>query len=142
MILRLDTPVIEKAVQGGRVVEWFVAEGESVSFGETVCRLGLDEFAAMRRTARATLLSGRKRNKLKSDVEVRSGKVYFEVDVVSSDNGTLRKVVAQPGDQIVAGDMLAVITNEADDQLGQEEEWRAAPPFRVIVNVVGAERDL
>ena len=113
---------------------WSKQVGDHIGFGDEVCIVALDEFAALRRTARATLLAGRRQKKLKSDLEVRTGKVLLEVAIKSSDEGVLRKIVKNEGDRIAIGDMLAIVTSHADDDLGREQEWDRAPLLRVVAN--------
>jgi pyruvate/2-oxoglutarate dehydrogenase complex dihydrolipoamide acyltransferase (E2) component len=142
MICKLDMPLIDPSLRGGRVVRWSKNVGDSISFGDEICIVALDEFAALRRTARATLLAGRKRKKLKSDLEVRSGKVFLEVALTSSDQGVLRRIIKEQGDQIVIGDTLAIVTSEVEEDLGQELAWAEAPVLRVVANPVGDEENL
>jgi pyruvate/2-oxoglutarate dehydrogenase complex dihydrolipoamide acyltransferase (E2) component len=143
MILKLEMPTIDQSLRGGRVVSWYKQEGDPIAFGEEICKLAIDEFAVLRRTARATLLSGRRRKKLKSDLEVRQGMVYLEVEITSSDEGVLRKRVVQEGEPLESGDLLGVVAT-ADHGVFTEPEpqWRDAPAFRVVVNVAGGDNDL
>jgi len=134
MITKLAVPVVDPSMQGGRVLRWNKQEGDAIAFGDEICELAVDQFAVLRRTGRATLLSGRRNKKLKSDLEQRDG-VYFEVVLTSSDDGILRKIVADEGDRIAIGDLLGVIAAEGDGDLeGSTEEWNAAPLLRVVVN--------
>ncbi len=141
MITKLEVPAVDGAMQGGKVLRWHKREGDTIAFGEDICELAIDEFAVLRRTARATLLTRRRRDKLKSDLETREG-VYFEVVVTSSDTGVLRKIVAEEGVRIGVGDLLAVATTDADEPLdGDADRWREAPALRVVVNRKGDEWD-
>lgn len=129
------------SLRGGRVVSWSKEVGDPISFGDEVCVVALDEFAALRRTARATLLSGRRRKKLKSDLEIRSGKVFLEVAITSSDQGVLRKIIKNQGEQIAVGDTMAIVSSGEGDELGEEKEWAKAPVLRVVANPVGGDED-
>ncbi|HSF87483.1 MAG TPA: hypothetical protein VLG28_17730 [Acidimicrobiia bacterium] len=143
MILRLEMPKVDQSLRSGRVVTWYKEEGDPIAFGEEICKLAIDEFAVLRRTARATLLSGKRRKKLKDDLEVRQGKVYLEIELRSSDQGVLRKQIAKEGEPIANGDLLAVVATDDHGELTEgEQQWRDAPSFRVVVNVAGAENDL
>lgn len=134
MITKLAVPVVDPSMQGGKVLRWHKGEGDTIGFGEEICELAVDEFAVLRRTARATLLARGRRNKLKNDLEQREG-VYFEVVVTSSDHGVLRKILAREGDRIAIGDLLAVVTTTDHGELsGSVAEWREAPDMRVVVN--------
>lgn len=117
-------------------MRWNKQIGDHIGFGDEVCVVALDEFAALRRTARATLLAGRRQKKLKSDLEVRTGKVFLEVAITSSDEGVLRRIVKNQGDQIAIGDMLAIVTLHEDDDIGVEQDWLQAPLLRVVANPV------
>ena len=142
MICKLEMPLIDPSLRGGRVVRWSKQVGDPIGFGDEICIVALDEFAALRRTARATLLAGRKRKKLKSDLEVREGKVFLEVALTSSDHGVLRKIIKESGDQITIGDTLAIVTSETEEDLGQELAWAEAPALRVVANTLGDDENL
>ena len=142
MSVTLEMPLIDPSLRGGRVVSWTKQVGDPISFGDEICTVALDEFVAIRRTARATLLAGRKRKKLKSDLEVRAGKVFLEVALTSSDEGVLRKIIKQEGDQITIGDTLAIVTSQAEEDLGQESRWVEAPVLRVVANPIGDDENL
>ena len=143
MILKLEMPTVDQSLRGGRIVAWYKDEGDPIAFGDEICKLAIDEFAVLRRTARATLLSGRRRKKLKDDLEVRQGKVYLEVELRSSDRGVLRKQLVHEGEPLAHGDLLAVVATEDHGELTEgEQQWRDAPSFRVVVNVAGGENDL
>ncbi len=134
-------PLIDPSLRAGHVVSWSKNLGDDIAFGEEVCIVALNEFAALRRTARATLLSGRRRGKLKSDLEVRSGKVFLEMAITSSDNGVLRKIIKQDGDPIVPGDTMAIVASQDHGDLGEEHEWASATVMRVVANPVGGDHD-
>jgi len=134
LINKLEVPAVDPSMHGGRVLRWHKREGDPIGFGDVICELAVDEFAVLRRTARATLLARGRRNKLKSDLEQREG-VYFEVALVSSDQGVLRKIVAHEGDRIVIGDLLGVVTSADHGELtGSAADWRGAPAVRVVAN--------
>lgn len=141
MIYKLEMPLIDPSLRGGHVVSWSKKVGDHIGFGDEICVVELDEFAALRRTARATLLAGRRRRKLKSDLEVRAGKVSVEVAITSSDRGVLRKIVKEQGDQVVIGDTMAIVASDDHGDLGQEYEWVQAPAMRVVPNPVGGDQD-
>jgi len=134
-------PLIDPSLRGGHVVSWTKNVGDDIGFGEEVCIVALNEFAALRRTARATLLAGRRRGKLKSDLEVRAGKVFFEVAITSSDHGVLRKIIKDEGDEIVTGDTMGIVGSRDHGDLGQESEWATATVMRVVTNPVGGDQD-
>ena len=134
MIVKLTVPVVDPSMQGGKVLRWHKREGDTIGFGDEICDIAVDEFAVLRRTARATLLARGRRGKLKSDLEQREG-VYFEVALTSSDTGVLRKIVVEAGGRIVIGDLLGVVTTADHGELiNSSEAWMAASAMRVVVN--------
>ena len=140
MLMKLEMPLIDPSLRGGKVVRWLKREGDTFGFGDEICILAVDEFAALRRTARATLLSGRRRRSLKSDLEVRQGKVYLQVVLTSSDGGVMRRIVADDGDPIAVGDLLAVVSTTDNGALdGTVDDWESAPTMRIAANVLQDE---
>ncbi len=139
MILRLAMPALDASLLGGRMSRWLKGEGDSFAFGDVLCEVALDEFAAMRRTHRATLLSGRRRHKLRSEVELREGKVLLEVAVTSAEAGTIREVLVGEGARLSIGDTLAVVSTPAGEQLTSGDGWASSPELRCTANVVNVD---
>ena len=143
MIMRVEMPSVDASLRSGRIARWHKAEGDSIRFGEPICDVAVEEFAVLRRTARATLLTGRRRKKLKSDLETREGKVYLEVTITSSDTGVLHKQLVALGEPVVIGQTVAIAsTPDHAGPIGTPEDWQSAPPMRVVINVVGGDDDL
>ncbi len=142
MIMKLEMPLIDPSLRGGKVVKWHKTEGDEFGFGDVVCQVAVDEFAALRRTARATKLSGGRRKKLKSDLEVRKGKVYLEVDITSADHGVLRQIIVEEGERVSIGDTLAIVTTKDHGDLGGDRTWNDAPVMRVATNVAAGDHDI
>lgn len=133
MILRLEVPNTNPSLRGGSVKEWHKSEGDTIGYGEEICTISFDDFAALRRTGRATLLAGRKRKNLKSQLESREGKVLLDVVLTSAESATLHEVLMQPGERFAIGDTLALVATESgDDSAGGD--WSVSPPMRVVAN--------
>jgi pyruvate/2-oxoglutarate dehydrogenase complex dihydrolipoamide acyltransferase (E2) component len=134
MILRLDVPLTNPSLTGGTVKEWHKSEGDVIGFGDEVCTVSYDQFAVLRRTARATLLSGRKAKRLKSSLESRTGKVLMNVVVSAAEQGVLGKILMGPGDRFAVGDTLAVMSTKPIDHLGVPEDLTELATMRVETN--------
>lgn len=143
MIMRIEMPAVDASLRSGRIVRWHKEVGDAIGFGEPICDVAVDEFAVLRRTARATLLTGRRRKKLKSDLETREGKVYLEVTITSSDTGVLQRRLIEVGEPIEIGQTVALAATP-DHAVPAEsaDDWHSAPPMRVVLNVVGGDDDL
>lgn len=141
MIIKLEMPLIDPSLRGGHVVQWSKAVGDDIGFGDEICVVALDEFAALRRTARATLLAGKRRDKLKSDLEVRDGKVFLQVAITSSEPGVLRQIIKEQNAPIAIGDTMAIVSTHDHGDLDQEADWDSAPVMRVVTNPVGGDDD-
>ncbi len=137
MLMKLEMPLINPSLRAGHVVEWNKDEGERFEFGDVICSIMLDEFAALRRTARATLLAaGKRRRALRSEVEVRDGKVGLRAELLSSDRGVLQRIVAEAGDRIRVGDVLAVVaTHEPGEDMTSVGTLSEMPAMRVAANL-------
>lgn len=134
MILRFEVPNTDPSLRGGSLKEWHKAEGDEIGFGDEVCTIAYDDFAALRRTARATLLAGRRRKNLKSKLESREGKVLLNVTLTAAESGTVGKILTEPGDRFAVGDTLAVITTEPTDEVVPDTDFTESPPMRVVAN--------
>ncbi len=134
MILRLEVPLTNPSLTGGTVKEWHKAEGEAIGFGDEVCTVAYDEFVALRRTARATLLSGRKAKGLKSSLESRSGKVLMNIVVSAAEQGVLGKILMGPGERFAVGDTLAVLSTREIDDFTVPDNLAALATMRVETN--------
>jgi len=136
VICKLDMPLMDPSLRGGRIVSWSKSVGDEITFGDELCVVVLDDFATLRRTATATLLAGRRRGKLKNDQETREGKVLLQVAITSSDSGVLPKIIKDQGDDVAMGDTMAIVTAQESDDLGGESDWAQAPALRVVANTV------
>lgn len=134
MILRLEIPMTNPSLTGGIIKEWHKDEGDPIGFGEDLFTVSFDEFAVLRRTARATLLAGRKNKSLKSQLESREGKVLLHVVVSSAEQGNLEKILLAPGDRFEVGDTVGVASTAPADGELTPEDWSDSPPMRVAVN--------
>lgn len=134
MILRLEVPLTNPSLTGGTVKEWHKAEGDLIGFGDEVCTVAYDQFVALRRTARATLLSGRKAKGLKSDLESRTGKVLMDVVVSAAERGVLGKILMGPGDRFAVGDTLAVMSTKPTDDYTVPDDLGELATMRVETN--------
>lgn len=135
MILRLNMPLVNPSLRGGTMLKWHKNEGEAIEFGDDICTVTIDDFAVLRRTARATLLTGRKAKRLKSDLETRTGQVSVDVVVTASDKGVLRRILKNAGDKVEIEDTLAVISTDSESDSPLPDSWEDAPTMRVIGNM-------
>jgi hypothetical protein len=53
----------------------------------------------------------------------------------------LRKIIKNDGDEIAIGDTMAIVSLQADDDLGEEHEWVKAPLLRVVANPIDDDHD-
>lgn len=134
MILRVEVPLTNPSLTGGTVKAWHKSEGDTIGFGDEVCTVSYDEFVALRRTARATLLSGRKAKGLKSSLESRSGKVLMDIIVSAAEQGVLGKILMSPGDRFAVGDTLAVMSTEPIDEFTVPDDLSELATMRVETN--------
>ncbi|HEX2369491.1 MAG TPA: hypothetical protein VHM94_09690 [Acidimicrobiia bacterium] len=113
MRYELDLPNLDRPVGQARLLQWHVAEGAEVGYGDPLVDIIADEFTTLEvhRSAKyLTKLAGRK-----VETGTKTTRVSLVWRLVSSDRGVLRQVVTAPGDVIEVGDTLAVLTTTADE---------------------------
>lgn len=113
MILKLVVPKADSAFEGGTLTKWYFEEGDSVPFGAPVCDVSIDEFLALQRTKRASLLgstSKRKQRKVKDGVYRREGRGSVTIRLICAESGmTLRRREVEEGDRVRIGSCVALL---------------------------------
>lgn len=142
MLLRVEMPMINPSLLGGKVLSWHIGEGEQVGFGEDICTVSLDDFVQVRRTGRATQLAGKKMGRLKSKIESRSGEGLVNVVITASDRGKLAKILKSEGDPVAIGDLIAVVSTDDSDEVSSPDSWAEAPVMRVVGNISSEMEDI
>jgi hypothetical protein len=142
MLLRLEMPMINPSLRGGKVLTWHVDEGEQIGFGEDICTVSLDDFVQVRRTGRATQLAGKKMGRLKSNLESRSGEGLVNVVITASDRGRLARILKAEGESVVIGDLVAVVSTDDSDNVSTPDSWVEAPVMRVVGNISSEMEDI
>ncbi len=139
MFMKLSFPQANGAFQAGVVTKWHIGEGEPLGFGDAVCDLSVDEFLALQRTKRASLLgstSKRRRRKVKDGIDHREGRGAVVIRLVCGESGmTLRRQVAAVGERVSVGGLIAVIGTAEGDVPNQVPDSEA----RVSVDYPDAE---
>ncbi len=126
----LNLPHLDRRVGQARLLEWHVAEGTEVGYGDPLVDIQADELTTLEvhRSAKyLTKLAGRK-----VATGTKTTRVSLVWRLVSSDRGVVRHLVAAPGDMIEIGDSLAMLTTTPD------EDPAAGPSgkFRVVTEPV------
>lgn len=138
MLLRVTLPANDPTFHAGILTKWHVAEGAPVGFGDPLCDVAIDQFAAMRRTKRAALLGSSSRLRLRrvrDDVSIREGRGVAHVTLKCSEPGAvLGKVVADVGDRVEIGSLVAVLTDSEDAGSISDADVAGAPEARVVAD--------
>jgi hypothetical protein len=136
MILRLDVPPVPKAVSSLRVDRWCVQEGDQVGFGDVIVELVMERW--LKRTFKQTDAEGPRPPRMPVDVDEidlisRTG--GDRIEVVASDTGALRLIVADVGATVGPDALLAVLTSEPDEPVAAGDA-DGALPFRAVGDIV------
>ena len=138
MLLRVSLPANDPTFRSGIVTAWHVAEGEAVGFGDALCDVSIDQFAAMQRTKRAALLGSTSRlrkRRVRDDVSIREGRGVAHVTLKCSEPGVkLGKVIAAEGERVDIGDMVAVLTDSDHSGPIGDGDIETAPEARVVAD--------
>ena len=129
MILKLEMPYYDRAVEKGSIIKWHKTEGDWINFGDDLFDIKVEEITKLKRVKEG---QGKTTDMVKGTV---SG-LEFTIHVTSSDMGFLRKVHAAEGAERAIGDVVAMVTTGAEEPCDVDEAAVAvAPAFRVVTNV-------
>lgn len=122
MLLQVRVPAANVAFRSGILTKWHVAEGDEVAFGAPICSVAIDEFTALQRTKRATLLgstSKRKQRKVFDAYDLREGRGVVNMMLRSAEVGaTLHRIVIAEGARVDVGDVIGTITVGTEGDAG------------------------
>ena len=117
MFLKVEIPAADAAFRAGYVAKWYVKEGDPVGFGDDLCDIAIDEFVAMQRTKRATLLGSSnpfRKRRVKDAVSLREGRGVTHMRLTSSEGGLhLGKILVPEGGRISIGDVVGFLSGDA-----------------------------
>ncbi|MCP5099425.1 MAG: hypothetical protein GY943_28050 [Chloroflexi bacterium] len=135
MILKLELPYYDRAVERGSIVKWHKAEGDSINFGDDIFDIKVEEITKLKRVKEGQAKTLSMEKGTLSNLE-------FYIRVTSSDMGVLRKIHAAEGQTCDIGDLVAVVTTLPDEDCDVDVDTaNAAPAFRVITNVADGSLD-
>jgi pyruvate/2-oxoglutarate dehydrogenase complex dihydrolipoamide acyltransferase (E2) component len=140
MLLKVEIPAADAAFRAGYVAKWHVAEGDSVEFGDDLCDIAIDEFVAMQRTKRATLLGSSnpfRKRRVKDAVSLREGRGVTHMRLTSSEGGlTLGKILVPEGGRIAIGDLVGLLSGGDSGEIAADEAALAgAGEARIVANM-------
>jgi len=146
-------------IRAGSILKWHKAEGDPIRYGDDLFDMkveevvrhqasfeqvnqlqtrtpgALDKWAAQQPATKNMTIEA-----IDPAGPVLSVKNTFLVRVTSSDTGILRRVCAKEGEQREVGDLLALVTTEANETVdGAERDLKDAGVFRVVANMFGTE---
>jgi len=142
MILKVTVPATDAAFRGGSIAKWYKREGDPIEFGDDLCDVAIDEFMALQRTKRASLLgstSRMRKRRLKDAFDLREGRGQVTIRLTSAENGVLLgRIIVPEGGRVDIGSLIALMSGTDGDLTGDTD---IAPEARIAVNMPDA-RDL
>lgn len=122
MLLKVTVPSANVAFRGGELVNWYVKEGDPLSFGTVLCDISIDEFVALRRTKRASLLGSTSRlrqRRVNDGLDHREGRGSVTIRLTCAESGMVlkRRDVAK-GERVSVGTLVGVI-GTPDAEIGE-----------------------
>lgn len=148
MLLTLNVPQINRMVLGGVIHKWYVAEGESVSYGQPILDIKVDRVAVTkpwRVSGKIRQVAMREHQSLEEIARslegadpsefAREKRSDFLMRVTSSDFGKLLRVNAKEGDTCTVGESVAVLGTE-DDEVVTDDDLTAASQFRAVASII------
>ena len=139
MLLKVEVPAADAAFRGGYVAKWHVKEGDAVEFGADLCDIAIDEFVAMQRTKRATLLGSSnpfRKRKVKDALSLREGRGVVHMRLTSSEGGLqLGKVLVPEGGRVAIGDLIGLLSGAGEATAVDDASAARASDARIVVNM-------
>ncbi|HSF87477.1 MAG TPA: hypothetical protein VLG28_17700 [Acidimicrobiia bacterium] len=134
MILKVVVPAHDAAFRAGYVEKWFKEPGDPVEFGEVLCDIAIDEFMALQRTKRATLLGSSKKlrkRKITDGYDRREGRGLVHIHIISSEANTqMGKILVSEGGRIEIGSVVGLLGADGD-----AVDLERVPPARIAVDM-------
>ena len=133
MIVRIELPQLETDVARSVLTAWRFAEGDDIGFGEPICDLQVTERVLPEAAGAGAIdlvASGRRRKKRRSSRRTSSGTFIVEYSVIASEPARLSRIVASPGQEVAAGELLGVAVIGDGD--ADEATLEGAPALRAI----------
>ena len=138
MKLSLEMPSVGPALQGGRVIKWSKAPGDTFAFGEELCVVSIEQVVALRKTQQASVLTSlRRKKKVREELEMRES-VGLHFQLVASESGIMHEQLIKQGEPMKVGDLLAVLGSDGDEP-GPVTDLSSLPSIRVVANPVDPE---
>jgi hypothetical protein len=113
MLLQVTVPPDNAAFRGGELVNWYVKEGDPLAFGTALCDISIDDFMALQRTKRASLLGSTSRLRQRKIVDGqyrREGRGSVVIRLTCAESNMVLKVkTVKEGERVTIGSAVAVI---------------------------------
>ena len=130
MILRLELPPLGPQMDAARIARWHAAPGDTVSYGDPIYDIVVEEITTLRRPTGASRVGGLLRRRAPDEHHVQS--LELHAVVVASDQGVLRETVATEGTKVEPGTLLALMSSGSDEPL---DGASATSVFRSVLNL-------
>ncbi|MFN2487147.1 MAG: hypothetical protein ABR609_11175, partial [Acidimicrobiia bacterium] len=114
------------------LARWHVEVGTEAAFGQPICDLAASERVRIRSVRRADRLAriARRGKSVTEAIETERDRFVVTYRVLASEPARIVDLRAAPGDEVVAGTLLAVVETTEDGDDGWNED--AAPLMRAV----------
>ena len=143
MILKLLMPALDWTMPGGAIVGWHKAVGELVYPGDDLFDILVEESKTVGVALRPSKVLSRSRKGDKDEPIHGDRKGVAAIRVTATDMGFLRRIYPQPGAFLTEGDLVAALTTDPAESMGDGGDGDAgdsavtqAITFRVITNML------
>jgi hypothetical protein len=141
MILKVVMPQVNRFTHGGVTIKWHKREGEFVGYGDDIVDVEMCAEDRSVKSLKERINKLTEGTQTETDSLLMSGEAENEtgisVCITSSDAGVIRRIHAEEGEYKGVGDLLAVITTDADESVeGVDETLADAVTFRVVPNII------
>lgn len=141
MRMRVVVPTIETNLPRAAVEKWHVAPGDQVSFGQPICDLAVSERIKIKpvRRADALIKVTRRKKKVQEESELEQDQFHVVYQVLASEPATVVEYVAEIGEPMEVGGLLAVVDSDGTADLTPTGVADDAPTMRVVAALAPEE---
>ncbi|MBL1209292.1 hypothetical protein [Geminocystis sp. GBBB08] len=136
MLFKLTLPIINKKIEGGRIICWYKEVGDWVDYGDELCEIQIEKKKKLNRNkSPIDILFGSSNQGDRFSKFIIAGE---KLKICVSDIGFLRLINIPEKKEVNIGDLLAILTTEKDELIPDNinsVNLDQLTNFRVVINL-------
>lgn len=141
MILRLELPFVDPAVDSVRLESWNVDEKDWVGYGDEICVVLVEERLRLERPSARDLAAGPHGGSRAGDDLMKRGNLDGRFRIVASDQAYMRQRTAVEGEVVRVGALMGILCDDPSKPLGSVETVVEGTIFRAVADPIEPRRE-